>query len=84
MDQPKLSNKEPNDPSSFENWIDGQVVMQVLHISSRTLLTLRKNGTLPFSRIGSKLYYHKQDILKILSNNYIIYKLHTHENKSKS
>jgi hypothetical protein len=61
--------------AQLSDWIDGQIVMQTLHISPRTLQTLRTNGTLPFSRIGNKLYYRKQDILKILSDNYIMYKI---------
>ena len=32
----------------LEDWIDNQDVMQLLHISQRTLQTLRSNGTLPF------------------------------------
>jgi hypothetical protein len=39
----------------LEEWIDGQDVMHLLHISPRTLQTLRSNGILPFSRIGNKL-----------------------------
>jgi len=58
--------------SFLEDWIDGQDVMQTLHISPRTLQNLRSNGTLPYSRIGNKIYYLRRDILKILSDNYII------------
>ena len=54
----------------LDDWIDGQVVMQTLHISPRTLQSLRSNGFLPYSRIGNKLYYLKIDLLKILSDNY--------------
>jgi len=57
------------------DWLDGQIVMQMLKISPRTLQTLRSNGTLPFSRIGNKLYYLKSDIYKILSNNYTMLKI---------
>ena len=61
--------------SFLEDWIDAQDVMHYLHISPRTLQTLRSNGILPFSRIGNKLYYRKQDIQKILANNYTMYKI---------
>ena len=61
--------------SFLEDWIDAQDVMHYLHISPRTLQTLRTNGTLPFSRIGNKLYYRKQDIQKILADNYTMYKI---------
>lgn len=53
-----------------EEWIDGQVVMQTLHISVRTLQSLRDNGTLPFSRINGKFYYKVSDIEEMLQANY--------------
>ncbi len=61
--------------TALEDWIDGQEVMIRLHISQRTLQTLRSNGTIPFSRIGHKLYYLRQDIERILCDNYIMLKL---------
>ena len=64
---------------TLEDWIDGQDVMKALHICQRTLQTLRSDGTLPYSRIKKKIYYLKQDILDILSKNYIMYKLHRKE-----
>ena len=59
----------------LEDWLDNQDVMQALHVSPRTLQTLRSNGLLPFSRIGNKLYYRRQDIIKILSDNYKMRKI---------
>jgi len=73
-----LSNEELDkviEHSFLEDWVDNQDVMHTLHISPRTLQTLRSNGTLPYSRIGNKLYYRKQDILKILTDNYIMHKI---------
>ena len=54
----------------LDNWLDNQDVMQALYISKRTLQTLRTNGTLPFSRIGNKIYYKRSDIEDILQKNY--------------
>lgn len=53
-----------------EAWIDGQDVMQVLHISKRTLQSLRDNGTLPYSRLNGKFYYKLSDIESLLEHNY--------------
>jgi hypothetical protein len=53
-----------------EEWIDGQIVLQTLHISQRTLQSLRDNGTLPFSRINGKFYYKVSDIQALLESNY--------------
>jgi hypothetical protein len=61
--------------SFLEDWIDSQDVMQALHISPRTLQTLHSNGTLPYSCIGNKIYYLKNDLLKILSDNYTLNKI---------
>jgi hypothetical protein len=51
-------------------WLDNQDVMQILHISPRTLQTLRANGTLPFSRIKGKFYYKVSDLAALLESNY--------------
>jgi DNA-binding transcriptional MerR regulator len=59
----------------LSDWIDSQDVMQALHISPRTLQTFRTNGTLPYSRIGRKLYYKQSDIQKILEDGYIMFEL---------
>jgi len=61
--------------ANLEDWIDGQEVMMKLRISPRTLQTLRSNGTIPFTRIGHKLYYLKQDIERILRNNYVMFNI---------
>lgn len=53
-----------------ETWIDGQVVMQTLHISKRSLQSLRDSGTLPHSRINGKFYYKVSDIEQLLEKNY--------------
>lgn len=61
--------------SQTPTWIDSHDVMAMLHISARTLRTLRENGTLGFSRIGNKIYFRLQEIEKLLENNYVMYKL---------
>ncbi len=48
------------------NWIDKQIMMQNLHVSSGTLRNWRNRGLIPFSRIGAKIYYHEQDVHKLL------------------
>jgi hypothetical protein len=56
-----------------ETWIDGQDVMQALHISKRTLQSLRDNGVLPYSRIKGKFYYKVADLEALLEKNYTGY-----------
>jgi len=56
--------------SEWSNWIDGQDVMEKLHIMPRTLQRWRISGFLPFSRLKKRLYYRKSDILNLLRNNF--------------
>ena len=74
----KLSNTQISCEDLSKEWVDNQDVMLLLHISPRTLQTLRTNGTLPFSRIGNKLYYRTEDIQRILKDNYTMYKIRNH------
>ena len=64
-----------------EAWIDGQDVMQSLHISKRTLQSLRDNGTLPYSRINGKFYYKLSDIESMLESNHSTFKADGHADK---
>ena len=59
----------------MKNWIDGQVVMQMLKISPRTLQRLRDNGTLPYSKLVRKIFYKQSDIDKILEDNYTMFSI---------
>jgi hypothetical protein len=77
----RQSPQTPPEQTKLSDWLDGQDVMQALHISPRTLQTLRTNGTLPHSRIGGKLYYKRSDILRILQDNYTMFKIRNNGNK---
>ena len=54
------------DLSEWSDWIDGQDVMEKLHITRRTLQRWRTNGLIPFSQLRGRLYYRKSDILALL------------------
>lgn len=49
--------------------LDQQGVLELLKISPRTLVNYRQSGIIPFTRIGGKIYYRKQDILELLEKN---------------
>ena len=61
---------EDSSNGGLNDWLDNQDVMLALHISLRSLQTLRSNGTLPYSRINNKIYYRRRDIERILNDNY--------------
>ena len=74
----KLTNTQTSCEDLSKEWVDNQDVMLLLHISPRTLQTLRTNGTLSFSRIGNKLYYRTEDIQRILKDNYTMFKIRSY------
>jgi hypothetical protein len=55
-----------NKHASTKKWLKTWEVRKMLGgISSGKLLTLRSNGTLPFTRIGSVIYYDQDDIQRM-------------------
>lgn len=58
--------------SFLDDWIDNQDVMQMLHLSIRSMQSLRSKGILPYSRINNKIFYLRRDVEKLLNDNYII------------
>lgn len=62
-------------PQIAKDWVDGQEVMNALHISQRTLQNLRDNGTLGYTTLGKKYFYRIREIDDLLQNNYVMYKL---------
>lgn len=57
-------------PTTLKEWLDGQEVIQYLHISKRTLQNLRASGLLPFSQVNGKFYYKATDVQDLLESNY--------------
>lgn len=53
-----------------DKWLDIQETCLLLKVSKRTLQSYRDNGILPFSQIGSKIYYKATDIEKHLEAHY--------------
>ena len=76
-----VSQDSDSTTNDLDDWIDNQDVMLALHISQRTLQTLRSNGTLPYSRINNKIYYRRQDVEKLLNDNYKMLKIRWHYGK---
>lgn len=53
-----------------EIYMSGEEVMGYLHISQRTLQTLRDNGIIGFTTIGGKILYPERELQKVLRDNY--------------
>jgi hypothetical protein len=46
----------------LRKWYDNQDVCRILHISPRTLQTLRGNGMLPYTQVNRKIFYRPEDV----------------------
>lgn len=54
----------------LNQWHDNFEVMEMFHISQRTLQTLRSNGKLPFAKMGGRCYYKESDLQRLLEDSY--------------
>lgn len=55
-----------NGGGSIDSWIDNQEACILMDISPSKLLTLRRNGAIPYSYIERKVYYKKEDVIKYM------------------
>lgn len=51
-----------NGEKTMQEWLDNEDVCRMFDLSKRTLQTYRDNGTLPYARIGNKMYYRPTDV----------------------
>lgn len=54
----------------LDGWFPASAVKDMLCISNSTLHRYMNDGTLPYSKIGSRTLFNQQDILKLLDRNY--------------
>ena len=52
-----------------KRWLKTNEVCKILGVSITTLLTMRINGILPYSKVGGVLYFDYDDILKVMEEN---------------
>jgi len=55
-----------NGEKTMQEWLDNQEACTIVRITPRTLQTLRDNGTIPHTRIGSKMYYKHDDLKRLV------------------
>jgi len=51
-----------------KKWLKTSEVRKILDVSPGKLLTLRVNGTLPYTKIGGVIYYDQDDIQQMFSS----------------
>lgn len=55
--------------STLEDWISEPKVMEILNLKATSLWKLKSTGELPYSKIGKRVFYKRQDIVQLLENN---------------
>jgi hypothetical protein len=56
-----------NSTKNPKKWLKSNEVRAQLRISNGTLVSMRVNGTLPYTKIGNIIYYDQDDITSILT-----------------
>lgn len=57
---------------AIEKLFDRQDLLQMFHISVRTLQYWRSKGILSYSKIGNKIYYRQRDVEQVLKKNRMV------------
>lgn len=60
-----LQSRKTSEPIRF---LKSAQVRKMLGLSPNTLLNLRTNGTLPFSKIGGIVFFDRNDIVKMMKD----------------
>ena len=58
-----------NNSQMQKKWLRSKEVIKILGISPGTLQNMRINGSIPFTRLGSTLFYDWGEIQRILEDN---------------
>lgn len=63
-----LLNKQQTENPRQKKWIKSTEVKKLLGLSAGTILNLRVNGTLPYSKVGGIILYDYEEIMKIIQS----------------
>ncbi len=66
----ELMKTEESQKNKFQKrWLDGPEVCKYLHVTNRTLQNYRDQQVIPYTYMGGKIMYVKDQIDEILENN---------------
>lgn len=57
---------QPGQPGSSKDWLTNEEAIDYLGLSRPTLQRYRNDGKLPYSRVGSRVYYRREDVEALL------------------
>lgn len=56
--------------SKESDWVSNEKACELLNVTSRTMQNYRDNGIIPFSKVGSKIYYKQGDLDEHFQSHY--------------
>lgn len=64
----EILNKQQRSIPGQKKWMKSSEVKKLLGLSAGTLLNMRVNGTLPYSKVGGIILYDYEEIIKIIQS----------------
>lgn len=55
-------------PKNNDEWLDSKGAARFMGVSLRSIMTYKEMGILPFSKVAGKLYFNREDLLKVIEN----------------
>ncbi len=64
----EILNKQQRSVPGQKKWLKSSEIKKLLGLSSGTILNMRVNGTLPYSKVGGIILYDYEEIIKIIQS----------------
>lgn len=61
-----ISNLDPPEPEPPQEVLSNGQTMEFMDVSKSTLQRWRDKGILPYSKIGSSIYYKREDLIRVV------------------
>jgi excisionase family DNA binding protein len=66
--QAALASREASEEPTGKDWLTNEEAMAYLGLSRPTLARYRAEGTLPYSKLGSSVYYKREAVERLLES----------------
>lgn len=70
--EPRRPSLQVHKQAEQKEWLKSYEVRKLLNISAGTLATLRRNGTIKYSKIGGLMYYKYQDLEDLMKTRKVL------------
>ena len=64
------SNSLKNEEGDQNEWLTNKRVCEMLSVTPKTMQNYRDKGIIPFAKVGSRIFYRRNDINTLLESNF--------------